>query len=225
MTRATRLLSLSFAALGVSCFAGTPVDRGASTRNAPLVSGLTARARAGGDDEGPLGFIAPVSRSMLAEELASQGIRPEVLGPMQTWVHRDRRTLMAVMNSFSRALGVRCGWCHVQGNFAAPTPRKAVAQYMWDRFVTQLSLRGGGALYCDSCHHGSTIFLDRAVPAKPDLLRYMNEEYAQQLRRRDGQSHGCATCHGEPFNPRFLPRESVPDTVHPPVAAPGPAQP
>lgn len=50
----------------------------------------------------------------------------------------------------------------------------------------------------------------------------MNEEYVQQLRRRDGQPHGCATCHGNPINPRFLPREDEPGGHPGPAAAPGP---
>lgn len=213
--------ALLLLALGAACTRGTPVDPHSATRNGPVVSALTARARAGGDNEGPLGFLAPPSRSFLYDELAAQNIRPELMGPMASWVHRDRRTLMAVMNTFTRALGVRCNWCHVDGDFAAPTPRKAVAMYMWDRFVTQLQHRGGAAVYCDSCHHGTTIFLDRSVAAKPDLLRYMNEEYVRQLRRRDGRAHGCATCHGDPINPRFLPREDLP-AVRATAAAPGP---
>lgn len=214
-------LALSLALLA-GCTRGTPVDPHAATRNGPVVSALTARERAGGDNEGPLGLRMPTSRSYLYEELAAQNIRPETMGPMASWVRRDRRTLLAVMNTFTRSLGVRCTWCHVEGDYAAPTPRKAVAAYMWDHFVTQLQHRGGAAVYCDSCHHGTTIFLDRSVPAKPDLARYMNEEYVQQLRRRDGQAHGCATCHGNPINPRFLPREDEPGGHPGPAAAPGP---
>lgn len=217
--RATAFLVLLFA--GAACTRGTALDSHAATRNGPVVSEFAARPRAGGDNEGPLGFRAPTSRSFLYEELAAQNIRPETLGPMASWVRRDRRVTMAVMTTFARSLGVRCNWCHVDGDFAAPTPRKAVAAYMWDHFVQQLQYRSGAPLYCDSCHHASTIFLDRSVPAKPDLLRYMNEEYVQQLQRRDGQSHGCATCHGHPINPRFLPRES--EHERPPAAAPGPS--
>jgi hypothetical protein len=50
----------------------------------------------------------------------------------------------------------------------------------------------------------------------------MQTEYVDQLRRRDGAKHGCATCHGSMFNPRFLPRISDPAGYTAPVAEPGP---
>lgn len=190
-----------------------------TTRNAATLSLVTARPQAGGDHEGPLGFTAPVSRSELYEELASKGIRAEMVGPLEKI--RDRNVLLAVMGTFTRALGVRCGWCHVENDFAAPTARKADAAYMWNTFVAGLELADGGALYCDSCHHQSTVFLHRNADEKPALARYMQSEYVDQLRRRDGQTHGCGTCHGAPFNPRFLPRVSDPPAFHAPVAEPG----
>lgn len=181
---------------------------------------MVAREHAGGHDEGPLGFWAPISRSRLYEELAADGIRAETLGPLNQI--KDERVLKAVMTSFARSLGVKCNWCHVENDFAAPTPRKAAAAFMWDNFVAKLQLSDGSPLYCDSCHHQSTIFLHRNVSEKPRLAKYMQTEYVDQVRRRDGQKHGCGTCHSNPFNPRFLPRMSVPEGYHPPAAQPGP---
>lgn len=208
------VLAVSLAA----CFAGKEASPGAATANGGIASLVTARAHAGGEDEGPLGFSAPVSRSHLYQELTAKGIHAETLGPMSEI--KDQRVLLEVMTSFTRALGVRCSWCHVQSDYAAPTARKAVAAFMWDVFVAQMQLVDGDALYCDSCHHQSTIFLHR--DDKHLVAEYMKSEYVGQLRRRDGQPQGCATCHGSPFNARFLPRISDPDGWHPPAAAPGP---
>lgn len=222
--RGAALLAVALGAALAACPGGRRLEGDNSVRNAGTLSALTARERPGGENEGPLGFWAPVSRSYLYAELASQGIQAERLGSLRDLAQRDRPTLMKVMNTFTRALGVRCNWCHVEGDFAAMTPRKAVAQYMWEQFVSKLTLRDGSPLYCDSCHHASTIFLHRSVPEKPRLLAYMQNEYVEQLRRRDGAEHGCGTCHGRPVNPRFLPRLSVPEGYRPPQAAPGPAQ-
>lgn len=218
--RAHLALAVAMIAGASACFTGNAVAPGTSIRNGSTTSLLVARPWAGGTDEGPLGFAAPVSRSPLHEELVEKGIHPETLGPLDE-IH-DRHTLLAVMASFSRALGVQCSWCHDQRDFAAPTARKAVAAFMWDSFVGQLQLVDGSPVYCDSCHHESTVFLHRNTSEKLALASYMKHEYVDQLRRRDGKSHGCGSCHGNPFNPRFLPRISNPPGFHPPVAAPGP---
>lgn len=210
------LLGLAAAA----CFRGERTEPGTATRNAGAASLVLARERAGGSTEGPLGFQAPISRSGLYEELKVSGIRPETLGPLNQI--SDPRVLTAVMVSFTRALGVRCSWCHVESDYAAPTARKAVTAFMWDAYVTKMQLVDGDALYCDSCHHQSTIFLHRNVSEKTALAKYMQTEYVDQLRRRDGQAHGCGTCHSKPFNPRFLPRISDPPGFRAPAAHPGP---
>lgn len=218
--RANAALLFVLVASTAACFAGESTTSGTATRNAGTASLFTARHWAGGDNDGPLGFTAPVSRSGLYAELTAKGIRPETLGPLNQI--RDARTLVAVMETFSRSLGVECSWCHVQTDWAAPTARKAVTAYMWDAFVAQLQLADGSPLYCDSCHHQSAVFLHRSPGEKHALAKYMQAEYVDQLRRRDGDAHGCATCHSTPFNPRFLPRISDPAGYHAPIAQPGP---
>lgn len=207
------------AAVTAACFAGDPTTPGTATRNGGTASLVTAREQAGGHKEGLLGFSAPVSRSHLYEELLADGIRAETLGPLNQI--KDPRVLKAVMSTFAQALGVKCSWCHVDNDFAAATARKADTAFMWDVFVAQLQLADGSALYCDSCHHQSAVFLHRSVSEKHALAKYMETEYVDQLRRRDGGKQGCATCHSNPFNPRFLPRISDPDGYHAPSTQPG----
>jgi hypothetical protein len=202
------------------CFAGETATPNAAVANGGTTSLFFARERAGGKYEGPLGFAAPISRSGLYHELESKGIRAEKLGPLNEI--KDQHVLLEVMDTFTRALGVKCSFCHDERNWAAPTARKANAAFMWDVFVGQLELTDGDAVYCDSCHHQSTIFLRREPESKPALAKYMQMEYVDELRRRDGGTHGCTTCHGAPFNPRFLPRIDDPDGWTPPVAQPGP---
>jgi hypothetical protein len=119
--------------------------------------------------------------------------------------------LPAVMDTFTRALGVGCGDCH-EPDFTVATARTRIARKMWDRLVRGLLRRDGGALYCDSCHAGQVTFLDRSDP-RPDgaLGRWMLANYVTPLARRDGAPHGCATCHGDPFVGGFLDDWSAPD--------------
>lgn len=227
MNRGALLLLATIVSSGAAaCFAGERTEPGTATRNGGTASLVAARERAGGDNEGPLGFSAPISRSHLYQELAEKGIKPETLGPLNQI--KDRNVLMPIMQTFARSLGVTCEWCHVKDagsgkiDFAKPTARKAVAAYMWDAFVGKLALNDGDAVYCDSCHHQSTVFLHRNPGDKLALAKYMQTEYVDQLRRRDGQDHGCGTCHSKPFNPRFLPRISDPEGWKPPPAHQGP---
>jgi hypothetical protein len=211
-------------ALGAAaCFAGRPLNRGAAFRNGSTASELVARPHAGGTDEGPLGRPAAISHSALYEELAGQGLRPETLGPLNQI--RDHEALIAVMRTFARSLGVRCTFCHVERDFAATTARKAVAAYMWSEFVAKLQFHDGHAVYCDSCHHETTVFLHRqpAPSERLALSRYMQTEYVNQLERRDHGAMGCATCHGNPINFRFLPRTGNPHGWQPPPPVEGAA--
>jgi hypothetical protein len=212
----TFTVAVALGALHGSCIPGRTIDNRNVVRNGGVASEFVARPNAGGHNEGPPGFLAPVSRSYLYEELASQGIHPETLGPLNDI--SDRRTLLAVMNTFTRALGVKCSFCHDTNNFAASTPRKAVAAYMWTHFVGELQLVDGRAVYCDSCHHASAVFLHRNTSARTQLVHYMQTEYVDSLRRRDGAEHGCRTCHGPMLNFRFLPRLSGPEMPAPPGA-------
>lgn len=220
MNRTILAASILFGAAAAACFEGERTTPGTATRNAGTLSLVTAREHAGGKNEGPLGFSAPISRSHLYEELHAKGIDAEKLGPLNQI--KDPGTLLAVMTTFTRALGVQCTWCHVREDYAAPTARKAATAFMWDAFVAQLQLVDGSPLYCDSCHHQSTVFLHRNPSEKLALAKYMQVEYVDQLRRRDGAEHGCSTCHSSPFNPRFIPRIDDPDGWQPPVAHPGP---
>ena len=69
-----------------------------------------------------------------------------------------------VMRNFSQALGVQCTYCHVQGDFAAESPRKEVARKMI-AMVRQIdaTFPSSGGVYpagfhevdCSTCHRGS----------------------------------------------------------------------
>ena len=105
------------------------------------------------------------------------------------------------MPLFARSLGIKCSGCHADDN-AAATPRKRVAEKMWNEYASKLSLADGSPLFCDSCHQGSVVQLDRRD--KKALGKWMDAHFVDGLARRDGKEHGCPTCHGEEQEMHFI---------------------
>lgn len=140
-----------------------------------------------------------IAASAFADDLKKLGLDPAKPQPLNKLSPDVVRKLMP---TFAKSLGVKCEFCHDNNNFKAWTPHKRVASKMWDEFVVKLSLEDGSPLYCDSCHGGKTEFLDRHD--KKALSAWMDANYVSKLKRADKKDHGCETCHGDPFEPRFL---------------------
>lgn len=145
----------------------------------------------------PAAMRAPVATA-LGAELGALGLDPAKLPPL---AQLEGDKLRKVMKLFTRSLGVRCGDCHTD-DFAAPTPRKAVASRMWDEFVRGYTKADGAPLFCDSCHQGKLVFLDRRDDRA--LGAWMKEQYVAGLRGAAGAPHDCKSCHGDPFVGEFL---------------------
>ena len=92
------------------------------------------------------------------------------------------------MKLIAKSLGVKCGDCHQEGDFAAPTRRKKIAAQMWDEFAAKLVAgRRRAPLFCDSCHQGRTTLLDRRdkkalVQVDGRQLRRQAEAQGRQVR-------------------------------------------
>lgn len=82
--------------------------------------------------------------------------------------------LRDTMRNFSLSLGVRCGYCHVQGDFASDAnPHKNIA-----RGMIRMSMRinaelpkiadKGARISCYSCHRGAT--KPAVLPPPPPVL-------------------------------------------------------
>lgn len=132
-------------------------------------------------------------------ELREIGLDPRDLPPLSKM---DPAMLRKVMKPFAKSLGVQCSHCHDTKSFKAPTPNKKIATHMWNDFVRGLAFQDGSPLFCDSCHGGKATFLDRSQ--MPALAEYMTANYVSLLARTDKKEHGCATCHGEPFEGKIL---------------------
>ena len=66
-------------------------------------------------------------------------------------------TLMASMQLATTGLGVRCDFCHVQGDRAADTkPEKVTARAMYSMTAQiNTTLGGGNKVTCYTCHRGT----------------------------------------------------------------------
>jgi hypothetical protein len=132
--------------------------------------------------------------SAMVDDLRALGLDANNLPPIEKL---EPRTLRGVMKLIAKSLGVRCGDCHQEGDFAAPTRRKRIAAHMWDQFASKLSVADGqgqaGPLFCDSCHQGRTTLLDRRD--KKALSKWMDNNFVATLSRKDGKSEECESCH------------------------------
>ena len=141
---------------------------------------------------------APITTAM-AQDLTDIGLDPKNL-PAMAKLEPDK--LRKVMKLFSRSLGVQCNGCHLD-DLAAATPRKRVAEKMWDDYARGFAMADGSALFCDSCHQGSTTILDRTD--KRALSKWMDASFVGKLKpKAKGVSLECATCHGEDHEMHFI---------------------
>jgi nitrate/TMAO reductase-like tetraheme cytochrome c subunit len=76
--------------------------------------------------------------------------------------------VMDVMQEFTKALGVKCDYCHVPGKFADETPRKQIARFMMTEFSGKLTKADGSAMSCNDCHQGHALPLAKLpFPRRP----------------------------------------------------------
>jgi hypothetical protein len=141
---------------------------------------------------------APTPSSYLAN-LQELGIDAQALPPIEKL---DPKALRGVMKLFAKSLGAKCTDCHAEGDFAAATRRKRIAARMWDEFAAKLTLADGSAVFCDSCHQGRIVQLDRTD--KKALGAWMDTNFVGLLRRKDGQPERCESCHTTSMEMHFL---------------------
>jgi hypothetical protein len=147
------------------------------------------------------GPMKNIKGSAMADELKALGFDLKKLPPLgQNKIEADK--LRKLMQTFKKALGVECTACHDANDFRLPTPNKKVATHMWNDWVKGYAMEDGSPVYCDSCHQGSMKFLDKHD--KKALSTWMDANFVSKLKRQDKKEQACETCHGDPFDPKFL---------------------
>ncbi len=182
---------------------GSEAPPGPSANGEPGVArpseaaGGTAISPSVGLPRGAVEMKAPIPSAMV-EDRRALGIDATNLPAIEKL---EPRTLRGVMKLLARSLGVKCGDCHQEGDFAAPTRRKKIAARMWDDFAAKLAMGDGSPLFCDSCHQGRIQQIDRRD--KKALSQWMDDNFVAKLARKDGQANECETCHVD-MDMRFL---------------------
>ncbi|MDW8251998.1 MAG: hypothetical protein RMJ98_22095, partial [Myxococcales bacterium] len=143
--------------------------------------------------------MKPISPSTMAADLKEAGLDINKLQPMAKMKTTEKSK---VMKAISKATGIECKGCHVEGNYKADTPNKQIAKRMWDEYVVGMKLAGGGDLFCDSCHHNHDDILTRGN--KDAVSKYMDENYVKKLASKDGKEMGCPTCHTSDFEMKIF---------------------
>jgi hypothetical protein len=108
-----------------------------------------------------------------------------------------------VMPFFQKSLGfAACTGCHVEGDFKKETRNIKIARGMWKHFVAQMRDDKGGLVFCDSCHGGKDLVLNRAD--RPALKKFMESDYEGKLTRADKKDNECSTCHGDAMELKII---------------------
>ncbi|MGC4094158.1 MAG: hypothetical protein QM756_40855 [Polyangiaceae bacterium] len=112
---------------------------------------------------------------------------------------RCQAEIEVIMQRVSRALGVRCNYCHVQGDYGADTEHKRIANFMAREWVPRLKARDGRAVTCESCHLQGARGVAKLLGAprsEPRALEWMTSFLSEEFITRDAQPLRCKTCHG-----------------------------
>jgi hypothetical protein len=144
------------------------------------------------------GPMTPVAGSKMLADVQALGID---LKKAPQLAKLEPEKLRKVMKLFAKSLSVKCEFCHAD-DMAAPTPRKKVAEKMWNEFVVKLAMQDGSPVFCDTCHQNRVLQLDRHD--KKALSGWMDDNFVGKMKRRDGKEHECETCHGDPPEYKFL---------------------
>jgi|GEM_PF-815602 len=151
------------------------------------------KPEAGGDK------MKPIIASAMAADLKEAGLDITKLVPMSKMKGAEKSKVMKAM---SKATGMECKGCHVEGDFKKDTPNKLIARHMWDEYVVGMKMAGGGDVFCDSCHQGHDDILTHGN--KDAVSKYMDESYVKKLARKDGKEMGCPTCHTADFEMKII---------------------
>ena len=215
----TVLLACAVVALGVLVLRRRRRDarlasRGGSTWSVLLglcVAGGAASACASGASLAPRSELhaspatprmKPLTATAFEDDLRAAHLDPAKLPPFESLAPWQVRR---IMSTFTRSLGFACTDCHDAQDHRATTRAKVVTVRMWNEMTRpHVAVEGGGAVFCDSCHQGQGRFLDRSD--KKAIAGYMSDNYTGKLKRADAKDIECETCHGDPFDAKFLSR-------------------
>jgi len=171
----------------------------------PVLAGLTLVACSGAPI--PAGDSAPhaVSPVEPAKDpcLAEPGKPPpEALARTYEGVlakARCRAEVDVIMAGVSRALGVKCNYCHLEPDFTADTQQKRIANFMARELVPRLRAKDGRTVTCESCHMQAGRGVAKILGSPRSESRALEWMTAELVETFESQAHTplrCSSCHG-----------------------------
>ena len=108
------------------------------------------------------------------------------------------REIYSIMGGVTFALGTNCSHCHEQGDYAADTEMKRVANWMATELVPSLRTKDGKEPTCRDCHFdgekGHTKLLGE--PRDPAKAKEVMSHLVASFETADGRALECKMCHG-----------------------------
>jgi len=140
---------------------GTTPSRYCSTCPIRTIQNVSAPAKG----RLPLGFVYDISMRLAVSVLFLMPLLAQQ-GPTNLKVIKDPTQVMPTMRTFTQGLGVRCDFCHMQGDQASDTkPEKLTARMMYTMMAQiNSNFPGGAKVSCYTCHRGAQ-HPDMAPPA------------------------------------------------------------
>lgn len=163
-------------------------------------------------DPAPGNAPAPARRAKLTDDCAVVPGKPlpEPLKRQYTGVAakaRCQREVFTIMGGVTHFLGVKCGYCHDESDYAKMTHRKHVANWMASELIPSLEKKRGGELWCNDCHtvegKGTAKILGTPRDARW-AAEWMTTHLVEDLQASDHKPLRCKSCHGgNPGTPEF----------------------
>lgn len=127
------------------------------------------------------------------------------------------------MEAISKALGVKCQYCHLskteagERDYKAPSPLKDTVIYMKHHFVDGLVTKAGKSIDCAFCHTGTARFVVRDTSAaKPSRLAGRSRGEIVAMMKEMQKALGvkaCDHCHVRRRDGRLDPVTPTPNKV------------
>ena len=120
---------------------------------------------------------------------------------------RCDREVYTIMGGLTHFLGVKCEYCHVKGDYIAPTHNKQVANWMAQELIPSLEKQKGGQIWCNDCHvvdGKATPKILRSPRDQAWAVEWMTTHLAERFGIKGGEPLRCKSCHlGNPGSPEF----------------------
>lgn len=142
----------------------------------------------------------PIKATAMEVELKKIGLDLKKLPDLEKIPLAKKKKVMPL---FQKSLGMEnCQGCHVEGDFKKETRNMKVAREMWRHFVVQLRSESGGTLFCDSCHNGNKLVLNRSD--RKAVEKFMEAEYEGKLTQASKEDMECGTCHSDTMETKII---------------------